>query len=434
MRRLGTSAAIAAALVALALPAGARRLTEARRKAVALALREAGAGRARALEKLFVLQGYGEGKALHRGFVDGSLGRDAARLAGEELARLERSPRRSSLALPIRDLREAQAELARGRLGSSAPAASADRVLDYRFDARRYREHLEILTGERPCLLRGPGGERTRVLLDDRRALSPASKLPQTIRFLREYYEGLGLEVREERFAARGRTLSNLVVTIPGRSRETIVVGAHMDTARDDRAKRPRANGAPKVAPGADDNGTGVAALMEAARAYRGLRPEKTIELVHFSLEEDGKVAGSRAFVERARREGRALAGAVIVDAIGWNRGGRDRVMLHTTRGETSLFLGSEIARAASNLRARLRPVGNLPSDGRPISVTDTDSWRFVQHGIPAVFVNEDFRWRRGIHDRFDTSDRVDVSFAGRIVAATLEAVARLASAGGLPR
>lgn len=429
-----TRALCVAALCALSLPAGARRLTDARRRAVALALREAGPARALALEKLFVLQGYGEDKALHRSFVDGSLGRDAARLVGEELARLERSPRRKALALPIRDLREAGTELARGRLGANATAPSAERLLGYRFDARRYREHLQILAGERPCTLRGPGGVRRRVLLDDRRALSPASKLPQTIRFLREYYEGLGLEVREERFAARGKTLSNLVVTIPGRSRETIVLGAHVDTALDDRAKKPRASGAPKVAPGADDNGTGVAALMEAARAYRGLRPEKTIELVHFSLEEDGKVAGSRAFVERARREGRALAGAVIVDAIGFNREGRSRVMLHTTRGATSLFLGSELARAASNLRTRLRPIGNLPSDGRPVSVNDTDSWRFVQHGIPAVFVNEDFRWRRGIHDRFDTTDRIDLPFAGRIVAATLEAVARMASPGGLPR
>jgi hypothetical protein len=432
MSPLLTRVLVLAALTTLSLPAGARRLTEARRRAVALVEREAGPARARALEKLFVLQGHGEGKALHRSFVDGSLGRDAARFAGEELARLERSPRRRALALPIRDLREARAELARGALGASSQSPA--RLLGYRFDARRYREHIEILAGERPCTLRGPGGERSRVLLDDRRALSPASKLPQTIRFLRQYYEGLGLEVREERFAARGKTLSNLVVTIPGRSRETLVLGAHMDTALDERAKRPRDGGAPKVAPGADDNGTGVATLMEAARAYRGLRPEKTIELVHFSLEEDGKVAGSRAFVERARREGRRVAGAVIVDAIGFNREGRSRVMLHTTRGETSLFLGSELARAASNLRTRLRPVGNLPSDGRPISVNDTDSWRFAQHGIPAVFVNEDFRWRRGIHDRFDTTERIDLPFAGRIVAATLEGVARLASAGGLPR
>jgi uncharacterized circularly permuted ATP-grasp superfamily protein len=182
-----------------------------------------------------------------------------------------------------------------------------------------------------------------------------------------------------------------------------------------------------KVAPGADDNATGTAALMEAAAALRGMKLEKTIKLVHFCGEEQpGYRRGSMNYVRDARAAGADIDAVFIVDSIGVHGGSR-RLILNTTRAERSLYLGSEISRAAERQAAGFKPVGHIPEDGKLITVHDSDSHFFAEHGIPTVFVSEDFRWRLGIHDRFDTSSRIDFDFASKVVGATVEAVARVA-------
>jgi hypothetical protein len=412
-------------------PALAKRLTAARRRASEIVVRDVSARAGRTLTKLQQLMGY-EKIPLARRFVDGALGRDATAFAERQAERLTRAlPRRPSLGPVIAELREAARQLRGGALNA---APNKGRALPrYRFDEQRYRQHLRQLTGEQPCRLRDrETGRSQTVRLDDRYAANPGNKLPQTASYLRQYYEGLGLQVELQPFEDRGRREVNVVVTIPGRTRETIVVGAHYDSAFDSRAKRDRAPGVKKVAPGADDNASGVAALMEAGLALRSLRPERTIKLVHFCGEEQpGLFAGSRAYVRRAVGAGEKIAAAFIVDAIAYNTDGRSRIVLHTERRERSLYLGSEIARAASQLRTRLRPVGQIPEDGGEITVHDTDSHPFTRHGVPAVFVNEDFHWRVGIHDRFDQTRRLDLPYAGRIIRATLEAVASVARPAG---
>ncbi|MEX2219957.1 MAG: M20/M25/M40 family metallo-hydrolase [Phycisphaerales bacterium] len=77
------------------------------------------------------------------------------------------------------------------------------------------------------------------------------------------------------------RTWHNIVVELPGMElpREVLIVGAHIDAV--------------PGSPGADDNGSGVAALLEAARVLRGVPLRRTVRLVFFNLEEIG-LHGSR--------------------------------------------------------------------------------------------------------------------------------------------
>src|SRR5690606_27051125 len=111
----------------------------------------------------------------------------------------------------------------------------------------------------------------------------------------------------------------------------------------------------------------------------------------------------------------------------GHNRQGSNRLFLHTDRNERSLYLASEVARASGRLATGLEPVGRIPADGHVVSVSDTDAAPFVRRGIPTVFVAEDFRWRPGIHDSADRLGRLDLTYAGRVLTATLEAAARVA-------
>jgi Peptidase family M28 len=106
----------------------------------------------------------------------------------------------------------------------------------------------------------------------------------------------------EHRAAYETATSANVVAEIPGTDPDAarIVVGAHYDTQLE--------------SPGAADNATGLAALLGIARAWAGLRPLRTIELVAFGVEEPA-AWGASNFV--ARRDPESIAAMVNLDALG---------------------------------------------------------------------------------------------------------------------
>ena len=86
-------------------------------------------------------------------------------------------------------------------------------------------------------------------------------------------------------FSAQGRTHYNICLDLPGQQEALtpVIVGAHYDTV--------------PGCPGADDNATGIAVLLELARLFSAQPPRRPIRLVAFDLEEYGLV-GSRAYVK----------------------------------------------------------------------------------------------------------------------------------------
>jgi len=414
-------------------PASARRITRNLRETVALVEKQTSPRVARALLKLFQIQGY-KGAPLHKGFVDGAIGRDSVNFIDRQLKLLDRlEPKHACVRSARRCLSEAQAQLRQhGAINGTGVEGSARAALaGYRFNPRSYQRNVRILAGEVPVRVKDPqSGRRKTVVLDDRHITNPDNKLTETASFLQEFYKKLGVPVELQRFKWRGKELVNVVATIPGRTKETIVLGAHYDTAVDRRARTPKPNGSQKVAPGADDNGSGVAALMEAGRAFKGRRFEKTIKLVHFAAEErPGRLAGSHSYLRAAAKAGEQIDAMVNFDCVGHDSQ-HGRVLLTTTRNERALFMASEISRSSDQLKLGVKMLGRIPSDRAPSSVNDSDSYSFAVKGIPTVFVIEDGDWRIGLHDRFDVSSRVDPRYAGKIIKSTLAAVSQLASPG----
>src|SRR5688572_19583134 len=84
---------------------------------------------------------------------------------------------------------------------------------------------------------------------------------------------GLGYQVVSHEYSAYDRVYRNLEATLPGTTRpqEVVILGAHYDSARD--------------APGADDNASGVAGVLELARAFAGARQSRTVRFVFFANE-----------------------------------------------------------------------------------------------------------------------------------------------------
>ncbi|MCI0340664.1 MAG: M20/M25/M40 family metallo-hydrolase [Planctomycetales bacterium] len=108
--------------------------------------------------------------------------------------------------------------------------------------------------------------------------------------------------------AAREATTSNVVGEIPGQTDGLVLVTAHLDSW--------------DLAQGAGDNGSGVAAVLEAARAIRatGLRPRRTIRVVLFMAEELGLV-GSTAYVKAHAADLDRIAAVVNSDMVGRPQG-----------------------------------------------------------------------------------------------------------------
>lgn len=107
------------------------------------------------------------------------------------------------------------------------------------------------------------------------------------------------------RFEDKGREYYNLCLDLPGQQAlAPVVVGAHYDTV--------------PGSPGADDNATGVAVLLELARQFAGKPPRRPVRLVAFDLEEYGLV-GSRTYVEALK--GQPIHLMLSLEMLGYSVG-----------------------------------------------------------------------------------------------------------------
>jgi Zn-dependent M28 family amino/carboxypeptidase len=98
--------------------------------------------------------------------------------------------------------------------------------------------------------------------------------LEKAVRYIRQEFEKLDCEVREQPFKVDNRTYKNVIARFGGGNGDLLVVGAHYDVCGDQ--------------PGADDNASGVAGLLETARLLHEHKPQLPypIELVAYCLEE----------------------------------------------------------------------------------------------------------------------------------------------------
>jgi len=117
-------------------------------------------------------------------------------------------------------------------------------------------------------------------------------------------------------------TWKNKVVTIPGHgpnADEIVLMTAHMDSTSPQRNTN---------APGAEDNASGVAALMEAARLFRFYKFDRTIKIIFFTGEEQG-LWGSEAYVADHPAEMANIVGVVNLDMFGYDNDGDRCFELH---------------------------------------------------------------------------------------------------------
>jgi len=304
----------------------------------------------------------------------------------------------------------------RPRVARPRSGEVAQREIDALGD--RLMRHVRILGGEI--------GERN---VFQPRALAAAAA------YIRQVWTGQGFSVAEEAYAVRGVRCANLVVEQPGTGRpgEIVLVGAHYDSVIG--------------SPGADDNATGVALLLELATALRGTPAARTLRLVAFVNEEppffETELMGSRRHARAARARGDRIVAMLSLESLGYydDAPGSQRYpfplgLLYPSTGNFVGVVGNLRSRGlVRDILAAFTAATDFPAEGAATfawipGVDWSDHGSFWREGYPAVMLTDTALYRHpGYHTAGDRPDRVDATRLARVAYGIIEVVRRLAAA-----
>lgn len=263
--------------------------------------------------------------------------------------------------------------------------------------------------------------------------------LERAARWIGGRMEAVGYRPERHRYKVTGPAVwrgdaENLVAEVPGAEspREIVVVGAHYDSV--------------VGSPGANDNASGVAALLALAEWFR-VRPQpRSIRFAAFANEEPPcfmtPAQGSHAYVAACRDADEKLVAMFALDGIGFfsNEPGSQQFpvagadLVYPDRGNfigfvTRLKDAGLLRRAIGAFRKR----ASVPSEGvaLPASVPGvawSDHWSFWEHGYPAFFLTDTLPFRDPCyHTPGDTADRLDYARMARVTEGLKAVVEELA-------
>jgi hypothetical protein len=233
--------------------------------------------------------------------------------------------------------------------------------------------------------------------------------------------------------------LFNIVATIKGTvyPDKYIVIGAHYDSSADREGTTVwRQTWNTIEAPGADDNATGVAAILEMARIMSdpefGFSSKYTLKFVAFGAEERGVVFegnhhGSRIYAQNARMHDEDIIGMISIDMVGYNDYFDYTAIVSN---EESSWLGEELITANQNYSVEL-----LMNEPPFPEARYSDHDNFWDMGYDAILVIEHAPpWQNGLyyvanpyyHKSSDTSDRLNMGLVRKVTQLNLAAVASL--------
>ncbi len=213
--------------------------------------------------------------------------------------------------------------------------------------------------------------------------------------------QALGLTVSTPAFAVGGATAYNVVGEIVGTSRpsDLYIVCGHYDSI----SEQPL-----DLAPGAEDNGSGAAGVVELARVFAANPPAATVRFIAFSGEEEG-LWGSKAYVDRLGLDGEAsrVKAVINMDMIGYSGDDDLDVLLET--GRVGRDLQDALAESAAAVTS-LRVVTSLNPFG-------SDHVPFIRAGIPCVLtIQNDWDDYPDYHTSRDSIDNVRTDMGGQIL------------------
>ena len=270
----------------------------------------------------------------------------------------------------------------------------------------RITRHLETLVGERHP------------------DTSPRA-LRRAAHYLSTQFSKAGWASSSQLVSAWGKVYRNVVaIKDPDWSRQrkelpALLIGAHYDTVTG--------------SPGADDNASGLVVLLEVASQLCAQSLTRPVWLVAFCLEEQDRL-GSQAFASRLKAEDRELAGAIILECVGFarNEAGTqqsppDIPITVPSQGDFLAIVGNEASRSlvhqieqgAQRHAAVFKTLSLVvPGQGEAMPHTRrSDHASFWDKGYPAVVLTDTANFRNPHYHRdTDTLDTLNLTFLSDVV------------------
>jgi hypothetical protein len=231
--------------------------------------------------------------------------------------------------------------------------------------------------------------------------------------FIEDSFSRAGLHPRRDSYEVRGEACHNIEAEIPGTRPDVVLIGAHYDSVFG--------------SPGANDNGSGVAALLALARRFAGKPAQQTLRFVAFVNEEPPyfltEQMGSFVYAGRCKARGDRISAMISLETIGYFSDAPHSQtypaaglgVFYPTVGNFIGFVSNVHSRALLRRSIALfRKHAKIPSEGAALpsfvpGVSWSDQWAFWQHGYPGIMITDTapFRYPH-YHSATDTPDKLD--------------------------
>lgn len=241
---------------------------------------------------------------------------------------------------------------------------------------------------------------------------------------LEQEYAKLGIPYRRIKYTVRGRTMYNLEATITGTRHpdKVIIIGSHLDSTAGATSR------SEKLAPGADDDGSGSIAVKTIAAALVALRKAGldigcTVRFLHFTGEEQG-LWGSYTYSDAVAAAKEDIVAVYQMDMVAYCAKPGNRVDIHddaNRNGSHSLVVNlvRNVVRYALNLN---------PVDTHDHAVRDrSDQAGFLDHGYRAVLISEEFSdtgFNPNYHSVNDRVKNCNIPYMAEIIKMVIATVA----------
>lgn len=264
------------------------------------------------------------------------------------------------------------------------------------------------------------------------RNISHFAALNRAADFIEKSFSDVGLRPQRDTYKVHGLACHNIEAEIHGGSPRIILVGAHYDSVLG--------------SPGANDNGTGVAAVLALARRFAGKPSGLTLRFVAFVNEEPPYFQtadmGSFVYAQRCKARGDQIEAMISLETIGYFSDTPHSQTyplpgvsaFYPTTGNFIGFVGNFRSRAlVRRALSSFRRQKKLPSQGAafPGLVTGvgwSDQWSFWQQGYSAIMITDTALFRYPHYHAFtDTPDKLDYNRFTLVVAGVEQVIADLA-------
>jgi hypothetical protein len=257
-------------------------------------------------------------------------------------------------------------------------------------------------------------------LLDFQTRFASTSNCELAGDYIYDFFIQSGLEAEYDPFSfASSYSSNNIVGTLEGQAypSQIVVICAHYDSYSD----QPYS-----LAPGADDNASGTAAVMEAARIFANQSFDFTVKFICFSAEEWG-LYGSKDYALEARQRGEDIIAVINLDMIAYTDSfseDLDIISNQTSEWLADRFISSTIAYTTLDISKTVNS-NFVWSDHSPF----WDSGYSAILGIEDIFISNPY-----YHTINDTIDTLNLDFTTEVVKASLATAADLAQPVDTPR